>query len=254
MVIIASMIGAGGLGFDVLAGAPAPRHRRRHRGGLAIVVLAIALDRLSQALARGRQRRQAHAERLARRWPTGPFWRRYPNADARGRARRSRSSRAAGLIPAFADLSGGAHGMTTAPATGGDLVRWINVNFFDAGRDAVRLLLLNLLEPRAKRFIGACPGSAWCSLLGDRRLPLGGCGSPCWTRGAHGLTSPSPACGRSRDGLTVYLCGISVLHRLPDRHPDRRRASTQRRLWKGVEADHRYAAGAAVVRASSFRW
>ena len=49
MVIIASMIGAGGLGYDVLASL-----RRLNIGagietGFAIVVLAIALDRLSQA-------------------------------------------------------------------------------------------------------------------------------------------------------------------------------------------------------------
>ena len=49
MVIIASMIGAGGLGYDVLASL-----RRLNIGagietGVAIVVLAIALDRLSQA-------------------------------------------------------------------------------------------------------------------------------------------------------------------------------------------------------------
>jgi glycine betaine/proline transport system permease protein len=52
MVIIASMIGAGGLGFDVLDSAL----RRLDFGagleaGFAIVALAIALDRLSQALA-----------------------------------------------------------------------------------------------------------------------------------------------------------------------------------------------------------
>src|SRR5690606_9755562 len=51
MVIIASMIGAGGLGFDVLAAL-----RRLDIGaglvaGLAIVALAVALDRLSQAMA-----------------------------------------------------------------------------------------------------------------------------------------------------------------------------------------------------------
>ena len=49
MVIIASMIGAGGLGYDVLASL-----RRLDIGGgiggIAIVVMAIALDRLSQCL------------------------------------------------------------------------------------------------------------------------------------------------------------------------------------------------------------
>ena len=52
MVIIASMIGAGGLGFDVL---PALRSLDIGAGleaGVAIVVLAVALDRISQAYAR----------------------------------------------------------------------------------------------------------------------------------------------------------------------------------------------------------
>jgi glycine betaine/proline transport system permease protein len=54
MVIIASMIGAGGLGFDVLAAPETARFRRRAGGGFAIVALAIALDRLSQAYAESR--------------------------------------------------------------------------------------------------------------------------------------------------------------------------------------------------------
>jgi glycine betaine/proline transport system permease protein len=50
MVIIASMIGAGGWASTCCGAAPA-RLRRGARGGLAIVALAIALDRLSQARA-----------------------------------------------------------------------------------------------------------------------------------------------------------------------------------------------------------
>ncbi len=49
MVIIASMIGAGGLGYDVLAAlARAQGRRRRWSEAWRIVVLAIALDRLCQ--------------------------------------------------------------------------------------------------------------------------------------------------------------------------------------------------------------
>ncbi len=52
MVIIASMIGAGGLGFDVLAALRRLDIGAGLEAGLAIVALAIALDRLSQAYAR----------------------------------------------------------------------------------------------------------------------------------------------------------------------------------------------------------
>ncbi len=52
MVIIASMIGAGGLGFDVLLGAArASSSAPGMEAGFAIVALAIVLDRLSQAVA-----------------------------------------------------------------------------------------------------------------------------------------------------------------------------------------------------------
>ena len=51
MVIIASMIGAGGLGYDVLTSLRRLDIGAGLESGLAIVVLAVALDRLSQALA-----------------------------------------------------------------------------------------------------------------------------------------------------------------------------------------------------------
>ena len=55
MVIIASMIGAGGLGYDVLASLRRLDIGSGLEAGLAIVVLAIALDRLSQAYATRRR-------------------------------------------------------------------------------------------------------------------------------------------------------------------------------------------------------
>ena len=51
MVIIASMIGAGGLGYDVLASLRRLDIGGGIESGIAIVVLAIALDRLSQSFA-----------------------------------------------------------------------------------------------------------------------------------------------------------------------------------------------------------
>ena len=51
MVIIASMIGAGGLGFDVLTSLRRLAIGNGLEAGIAITLLAIALDRLSQAFA-----------------------------------------------------------------------------------------------------------------------------------------------------------------------------------------------------------
>ena len=51
MVIISSMIGAGGLGYDVLLALRALKVGNAMEAGLAIVAIAIALDRVSQAMA-----------------------------------------------------------------------------------------------------------------------------------------------------------------------------------------------------------
>ena len=78
MVIIASMIGAGGLGFDVLAALRRLDIGAGLEAGVAIVVLAIALDRLSQAFAENSEvRARAAAARAGE-----PFYRRYPNLTA----------------------------------------------------------------------------------------------------------------------------------------------------------------------------
>ncbi len=50
MVVIAAMIGAGGLGDDVLRGITQMRIGQGFEGGLAIVVLAMYLDRVTHAL------------------------------------------------------------------------------------------------------------------------------------------------------------------------------------------------------------
>ena len=50
MVVIAGMIGAGGLGNEVLRGITQLRIDVGFEGGIAIVILAIFLDRVTQAL------------------------------------------------------------------------------------------------------------------------------------------------------------------------------------------------------------
>lgn len=50
MVVIASMIGAGGLGIEVLEGISRLNIAQGFEGGLAIVILAIILDRITQGL------------------------------------------------------------------------------------------------------------------------------------------------------------------------------------------------------------
>lgn len=61
MVIIASMIGAGGLGYDVLRALRRLDFGAAFQAGMAIVVLAVLLDRLTQALARQQSAGKARA-------------------------------------------------------------------------------------------------------------------------------------------------------------------------------------------------
>ncbi len=57
MVVIAAMIGAGGLGGEVLRGLQRLDVSRAFEGGLAIVIMAIILDRITQGLGRKKRRR-----------------------------------------------------------------------------------------------------------------------------------------------------------------------------------------------------
>lgn len=55
MVVIAAMIGAGGLGSEVLRGLQRLDIPKGFEGGLAIVIMAIILDRVTQSLGRQKQ-------------------------------------------------------------------------------------------------------------------------------------------------------------------------------------------------------
>ncbi len=57
MVVIASMIGAGGLGSEVLNGIARLEVGRGFNGGISIVILAVIIDRLTQSLAKPRKAR-----------------------------------------------------------------------------------------------------------------------------------------------------------------------------------------------------
>ena len=59
MVVIASMIGSRGLGEDVLSGINNMDMGRGLQGGMAIVILAVVIDRISQAYGKGGRERAA---------------------------------------------------------------------------------------------------------------------------------------------------------------------------------------------------
>lgn len=145
MVIIASMIGAGGLGFDVLSSLRSLNIGKGLEAGIAIVVLAVALDRISQAYA-------IRASRLG-------------NVTGRSSAKRyTLPVMALAAALAIWLIGFGVAPVRTYPeswqiSTAGfwdALVKWLNVNFFDTFEAIKTAVLLNVLLP-VKRFMLAQP-------------------------------------------------------------------------------------------------
>jgi glycine betaine/proline transport system permease protein len=190
MVIIASMIGAGGLGYDVLASLRRLDIGAGLEAGLAIVVLAIALDRLSQAYASRRvsghdQVRGFYLGLLgftAAVYVIGLF---VP---------------AVAIYPASLQLS-------TAPWWG-EAVRWFNVHFFDT-MDAIKTaLLLNVLIP-IKRFMLAQPWALVTAALAFAGWRLGGARLALLVAALSLFVALN---GQWQNAMvTVYLCAISVV-------------------------------------------
>jgi glycine betaine/proline transport system permease protein len=143
MVIISSMIGAGGLGYDVLLALRALKVGQAMEAGLAIVVLAIVLDRMSQAAA---------TRRPAERNIAGLSWvQRYPNLTLA--VVFLAITTAAGLfMPAFAKIPSDLTYSTGAWWKAA--VDWITQNFFDEIEFFRTGFLLYVLNPLRAFFEG----------------------------------------------------------------------------------------------------
>ena len=198
MVIIASMIGAGGLGYDVLSALRRLDIGGGFEAGLAIVVLAIAIDRLSQAFAKrtATASTASTGEGLLRKYPYTLFC----------LAMLFVTSLVALII------NGIQYYPSTMTITTGefwsDLVKFINVNYFDQIEAVKIFILLNILLP-VKRFLLMLP---WpmvvlaVSLLGYQ---LGG------RKLAVLVFFLALFCALTglwdKTMVTVYLCGVSVI-------------------------------------------
>jgi len=198
MVIIASMIGAGGLGFDVLESLRRLNIGRGLEAGVAIVALAIALDRLSQAEAR---RPATVAVRRAtrnplRRWPTISL----VVGVVVVTAVIGRFVGAAQTYPEAAQVS-------TAPFWD-SLIRWINLNFFDA-LESFKVFFLQTFMLPVKRFLVAVPWWWWIGMLGVTGWRLG---RARLALVAVGLSSFVLVVGLWDVAMyTVYLCASAVV-------------------------------------------
>jgi glycine betaine/proline transport system permease protein len=195
MVIIASMIGAGGLGFDVLNALRRLDFGAGLEAGFAIVALAIALDRLSQAVAHRGYRAPAKG----------------------GIVQRHGYLTAALALVAVTFLAGFVlPWVQTYPATAqlstsafwAAAVEWINMTFFDTFEAIKNAILTWFLVP-VKRFFTGVPWLVVVGLLGFAGWRLGG-----WRLAAlcAGLSFLIAATGLwEKAMITVYLCGISVV-------------------------------------------
>lgn len=193
MIIIAAMIGAGGLGFDVLnALRQANGLGKGLEAGLAVVALAIVLDRMSRALVEMRPVHGAAAQRRRQ-----LFW------------------LGLSVLMGFTLLSFAFPALEKLPteyrvSTGSmwsDVVSWVNVNLF-AYTDALRTFLLLYLLVPVKTFLIGFPWVGLLAVVAGGAWALGG-----W-RFALGMTALIafiPVAGLWERGMTtIYLCSISV--------------------------------------------
>jgi len=198
MVIIASMIGAGGLGYDVLASLRRLDIGAGVEAGIAIVVLAVALDRLSQAWA------TRDAYRLTAVDESAGFIHRHPWLSLSLSV--ILGTYLLGLLIAPIQHYPEAWQITTS-AYWGQWVEWINVNYFEQLDAFKNALLLNVMIP-VKRFLLELPWPWVLLLLGVLGWQLGG-----W-RLALLVTVLALFIVLTRQWqkamITVYLCGIGV--------------------------------------------
>jgi glycine betaine/proline transport system permease protein len=196
MVIIASMIGAGGLGADVLESLRRLNIGGGIEAGLAITALAVVLDRLGQAM----------SERVAQtELRQGNWWRRHPRTTL-VLAVALVTGALGYLIPALQDWPK-AWQITTKPFWS-DLIQHININYFDQ-LEAVRVWFLEALLLPVKRFFLALPWPFLLAVITLAGLRLGGLRLATLVL-ALGLFVAATGLWEQAM-ITVYLCGLSVV-------------------------------------------
>jgi glycine betaine/proline transport system permease protein len=197
MVIIASMIGAGGLGFDVLHALRRLAIGEGFEAGIAITLLAIALDRLSQAYAA--KPPPQHPETAAGLMARHPF-------SVAGLGIVLLSTLAGLFIPAAASYP---EGLTlTTGSYWNDAVSWININFFDTIDATKAWLLINILIP-FKRFLISLPWMAVTGLLALAGYRLGGARLGLLVAALAGFIAVTGNWEKAM--ISSYIIGISVV-------------------------------------------
>lgn len=198
MVIIASMIGAGGLGFDVLSSLRRLDIGGGFEAGIAIVILAIAIDRLSQAFAvRQVQINKKHKD-------NGVF------------SRYKRTFIVGGILlgalifgqflPFLQDFPK-AYQLSTGTFWS-DLIKYLNINYFDYF-EAVKIFLLKGFMLPIKRFLLNVPWGWMILILTILGWKFGG-----WKLALLNLLMSLFIVINGvwdKAMITIYLCGASVI-------------------------------------------
>ncbi len=198
MVIIASMIGAGGLGYDVLSALRRLDIGAGFESGLAIVVLAIALDRLSQAMSEKSASVRKNTSDMR-------FWAKYPYTSL-CLVVLVVTVITALWVPAVQEFP-----KTWVLTTGNfweELIKTINVNYFDQIEAVKVFILLNVLLP-FKRLLLSLPWPMVILAIGLAGFQLGGVRLALLTMALAAFCALTGLWDKSM--ITVYLCGISVL-------------------------------------------
>ena len=196
MVIIASMIGAGGLGYDVLTALRRLHIGRGLEAGVAIVVLAIALDRLSQAATRGKVRKKSFSKGFV-------YNHRYSLLGIFLLVLTTVVGSKLEFVAAYPED----WFITTAPFWD-SLMSWININLYDPLYAVRTFLLIYLLVP-FKKFLLNLPWLAVIGVLVFAGYRLGG-----WRLALIVLFPalfPAVTGYWEKTMYTVYLCGIGVI-------------------------------------------
>lgn len=203
MVIIASMIGAGGLGFDVLSSLRRLNIGAGFEAGIAIVILAVAIDRLSQAFS-------DHATTVR---PGAP-----PDGGTAGNLirRHPRSAIVLTILVAAFLLGQVVPVVQTYPkdwflTTGGfwdGAVKYLNINYYDAF-EAVKLFFLNGLLLPIKRFFLGIPWPWAIAMVTALGWAFGGWRLALMNAAMAGFIAVTGMWEKAM--ITVYLCGASVV-------------------------------------------
>jgi len=162
MIVLAALIGASGLGSELLTSLQSLRLGEALEQGIAIVVIAVVLDRYSRAYA---LKQPVYVD------PGLSWWRRHPYV-VLGLVFLVTSILLARVFPDLALLTDN-HSVTTAPYWNAG-IDWINLNLYESVQAFRNFALLEILIP-TRNFFQAIPWMTFVALVALLGYRLGGC-------------------------------------------------------------------------------